>query len=97
MGSDDLSWGIPVDEEMDPGALRTNQRAELLAAIEGLKQLHKLNIEKGSHTKSRRHREVSTYVVVTNSEYVVKGITEWFLTWKVRLYPYLDILFQLTN
>lgn len=61
---------------MDPGAPRTNQRAELLAAIEGLKKLHELNLVRGHHTNSRRHKAGSTYNVVTDSEYVVKGVTE---------------------
>jgi ribonuclease HI len=33
------SWSIPVDDAVDPGAARTNQSAELLAVIEGLKKL----------------------------------------------------------
>jgi len=88
MGGDEYSWSIPVDDTMDP-APRTNQRAELLAAIEGLKKLHKCNVDENPrrHKKSAtRHKEGGyLYIVVTDSEYVVKGITEWFPTWRVRL------------
>jgi hypothetical protein len=70
---------------------------ELLAAIEGLNQLEATNrlqaiyeaMGKGdSHNKpARRHTDDlrSTYIVVADSEYVVKGITEWLPTWRVRL------------
>ena len=73
MGRDDkYFWSIPVDEAIDPNlnARRTSQRAELLAAIEGLKKLH--NVARNN------------YVVVTDSEYVVRGITEWLPSWRVR-------------
>lgn len=46
----------------------TNNRMELQAAIEGLK-------------KTDGHREAA---VVTDSEYVLKGITEWIHGWKRR-------------
>lgn len=72
MGRDDKhSWSIPVDDDIDPGVPRTSQRAELLAAIEGLKKLH--NVARNN------------MVVVSDSEYVVKGITEWFPSWRVGL------------
>ncbi|KAF9525122.1 ribonuclease H-like domain-containing protein [Crepidotus variabilis] len=77
----DLSWSIPVDEEMDPYAARTNQRAELLAAIEGLKKLHEIDLDVRSYIESN---DDSTYILATDSEYVVKGITEWFPRWKRR-------------
>ena len=90
-------WSIAVQEALDPDGPRTNQRAELLAAIEGLKKLQDVNrieaineaLGKGdSHPKSaRRHTDNphSTYIVASDSEYVVKGITEWLPAWRVRL------------
>ena len=90
-------WSIAVQEALDPDGPRTNQRAELLAAIEGLKKLQNVNrieaineaLGKGdSHHKSaRRHTDNphSTYIVASDSEYVVKGITEWLPAWRVRL------------
>ena len=46
----------------------TNNRMELIAAIEGLKAL------------SRR----CDVIITTDSEYVRKGITEWLAKWKVN-------------
>ena len=83
---------VPITEEMDPGQKRTSQRAELLAAIAGLKYMvaaHELNLDddKTEGTK-KKHRdsqlETSTWVIATDSEYVVKGMTEWLPVWKVR-------------
>ena len=98
IGNDEeYCWSIAVEDAVDPDGPRINQRAELLAAIEGLKQLDNVNriqaiykaTGKGdSHYKlARRHTDDqrSTYIVVADSEYVVKGITEWFPTWRVRL------------
>ena len=90
-------WSIAVEDSVDPDGPRTNQRAELLAAIEGLKKLEGVNrilaiyeaMEKGDshHKAARRHTDEprSTYIVAADSEYVVKGITEWLPTWRVRL------------
>jgi len=94
---EEYCWSIAVEDAVDPDGPRTNQRAELLAAIEGLKQLDDVNriqpiyeaMGKGDshHKPARRHTDDpnSTYIVVADSEYVVKGITEWFPTWRVRL------------
>ena len=46
----------------------TNNRMELRAAIEGLKML----------------REPCEVVMVTDSQYVKKGVTEWLEQWKAR-------------
>ena len=91
----DLFWSIAVDDALDT-APRTNQRAELLAAIEGLNKLELVhqycsNLEdKVNHTKSSGRRRAivnedyrDVYIVATDSEYVVKGITEWFPEWRV--------------
>ena len=84
--SEDYCWSIPVDDAVDPDPARTNQRAELLAAIEGLKKLEEERRSSGDHEILAIHREEEhevTYIVVTDSEYLVKGITEWFPTWRV--------------
>ena len=90
-------WSITVEDVVDSDGPRTNQPAEMLAAIEGLKKLEGENhiqaiheaMGKGdSHHKSARHHTdvlSSTYIIMANSEYVVKGITEWLPTWCVRL------------
>ena len=94
---EEYRWSIAVEDAVDPDGPRTNQRAELLAAIEGLKRLEIVNRiqaideamgKRDSHHKlARRHTDDprSPYIVVADSEYVVKGITEWFPTWRVRL------------
>ncbi|KAF8883646.1 ribonuclease H-like domain-containing protein [Gymnopilus junonius] len=90
------SWSIPVDGTVDAAGPRTSQRAELLAALEGLKKLEKLDkLREASGYEDKEHTQLAmlqphkqfdraTYIVVTDSEYVVKGITEWFPTWRRR-------------
>lgn len=83
------SWIIPVGDAVDPGAARTNQRAELLAAIGGLKKLEEAYPFEGHHGTIAAHpkqqQSQDAYIIVTDSEYVVNGITAWFPTWRVRL------------
>lgn len=94
---EEYCWSVAVDDMVDPDAPRTNQRAELLAGIEGLKKLEEryrieeiykaLGDQDDHHRPTRCHKDEprSTYIIVTDSEYVVKGITEWLPTWRVRL------------
>jgi ribonuclease HI len=92
IGDDDF-WSITVDDTLDTG-LRMNQCAEMLAAIKGLKKMEQLyqscsNEEaKVNHRKSAARRcanamqdYCATYIIVTDLEYVVKGITQWFPEW----------------
>jgi len=72
-------WSIPVDDYVDPSGIRTNQRAELLAAIEGVRRLGDFLRSSG---KLFAHEKISM-VVATDSEYVCKGVTEWMPRWKV--------------
>ncbi|THU84755.1 ribonuclease H-like protein [Dendrothele bispora CBS 962.96] len=100
----------PIDDTMDPGMPRTNQRAELLGALEGLDLLLTLwkemleEAQKGKkrvHGEGKKHRSKSRtayyedddededdgsqkWIVATDSEYVVKGITQWYPAWKAR-------------
>ncbi|KAG6914511.1 hypothetical protein DXG01_016843 [Tephrocybe rancida] len=83
-------WSIPVDYGVDGDAPRTNQRAELLAAIEGLRRLldeYRMDPHTYGHgsPQVRAHdcaQSSPTLVVATDSEYVVKGISEWFPNWR---------------
>ncbi|KAI0348464.1 ribonuclease H-like protein [Trametopsis cervina] len=86
-----MSWSVPVDDSVDtnPDARRSSQRAELLAAIEGLKRVEELERagdEPGALVRlPRRHgerRERNLWILATDSEYVAKGMTEWFPTWE---------------
>lgn len=61
-----LSYGERTRELCGGEAATTNNRMELMAAIEGLKALN-------------RRCQVDLY---TDSQYVRKGITEWMAGWK---------------
>ena len=67
-------YSIPVTNDIDPNGRRTNQRAELLAAIQGVK----LGDMNDGECPEKRY-----LVIATDSQYVVNGITSWFPTWKV--------------
>jgi len=77
----DYQWSIPVDERIDSTPIRTNQRAELLAAIEGVRRLGDFLESKVEENPPLNPRSVM--VVATDSEYVCKGVTEWMPKWKV--------------
>lgn len=53
-----------------PGALQTNQRAEMFAAIRALEVL--------------RAEPAAPVQLITDSKYVIKGVTEWIAGWKRR-------------
>ncbi|KAK7048798.1 ribonuclease H-like protein [Favolaschia claudopus] len=82
--NDQLS--LPVDDKMDPGAPRTNQRAELLAAIHGLEMVveKKLQYHAGIRAHLPSAEKEKVYVVAADSDYVVQGITDWVFQWKVN-------------
>jgi ribonuclease HI len=67
-------WGVLLrtqghEKELYGGeAETTNNRMELMAAISGLEAL----------------KRPCTVVITTDSQYVMKGITEWMATWKRR-------------
>ena len=92
----ELQLSIPIDTDWDPNQKRTSQRAELLAALAGLRYLaalEKCQEDEGSG-KSKRTKEAkskksssqgpgSSWIIATDSEYVAKGMTEWLPQWKV--------------
>jgi ribonuclease HI len=48
----EYQWSIPVDESVDSASVRTNQRAELLAAIIGLQRLSNIFcLQNGDHIR----------------------------------------------
>lgn len=91
-GEEKLSQqAIPITSSLDPGQKRTSQRAELLAALAALQYMaeaDRLNEEKTKrkNTSHRSRDSEKAWVVATDSEYVVKGMTEWLQNWKVNLY-----------
>jgi ribonuclease HI len=58
---------------VDNFPLRSNQRAELCAARLGVELL----------ARTRVKGKAEAWIIATDSEYVVKGMTEWLPKWKV--------------
>lgn len=86
---------IPATDSLDPGGdgKRSNQRTELLAAIEGLRRdtmSHDAPPPEQYHDKNGGLD--SFWIIATDSEYVYKGITEWVYIWEVRLSSHLCLL-----
>ncbi|KAK1226956.1 hypothetical protein PQX77_010024 [Marasmius sp. AFHP31] len=82
--SSDLNWDTAAAE-------RTSQRAELLAALEGINRAssltascYKAKLSSLQHRGPRDPADTDTrcWIITTDSEYVVKGITEWLSKWK---------------
>lgn len=91
MGTDSCDQrSIPIDDSVDPGGARTSQRAELLAAIEALslwtaRWADPDDAEHQLHDPRGKDGDWGVNVIIaTDSEYVAKGISEWYPNWKVR-------------
>lgn len=87
--NDEQMWSIPVDNSVDPHGYRTSQRAEILAAIEGVVRICEGDDPLRDHfllNERRRHpnlqKDPQARVIAADSEYVVKGITEWYPKWE---------------
>ncbi|KAF2087069.1 ribonuclease H-like protein [Saccharata proteae CBS 121410] len=66
---------MPITDTFDDFPIRSNQRAELCAAKAGLEFLAEVY-------DIKPEKEAEIWIIATDSEYVVKGMTEWLLTWK---------------
>jgi len=75
-------WSIPVDDDLDPNGRRSSQRAELLGALEGLRLISEEDGCELGKIEERHGLNPTCWVIVTDSEYVVKGMTEWLPIWK---------------
>lgn len=94
-----LRWSAPVDDLRDTFPNRSSQRAELLAAIEGVMRVTDVMEDwesQGSDARRHAHGHVHggtepkrEWVITTDSEYVVKGMTEWFPQWRASI-PFLQ-------
>lgn len=80
---------IPITETSDSGQRRTSQRAELWAATYGLAFVKKA-ARRSERLKTKEERATNPdgqsedlIIIATDSEYVVKGMTQWLPTWKV--------------
>lgn len=87
----ELQKSISVDDTVDHGAKRSSQRAELLAAVLGLRALRSLKEAGETHPRSKRRDPdvdiTGNWIIATDSKYVVDGMTDWLPNkWKVRLY-----------
>ncbi|KAK0195055.1 ribonuclease H-like domain-containing protein [Armillaria mellea] len=93
----DYRWSISIDDSIDCGKSRTSQRAELLAAIYGLKKINEVEMDRAESIRKhgsatyKSHFNVNIwgmreyfpdYVVVTDSRYVADGMTKWLPEWK---------------
>lgn len=80
----DLQWSIPIDDSIDPYGKRTNQRAEVLAAIEGIKRMVAHRQEQDDHMDvDEETHQKKAWIIASDSEYLVSSMVEWFPGWKV--------------
>lgn len=73
--SKDSQLSVPIKDDEDGYSVRSNQRAELLAAKLGLEFFAESEDPFG---------DSKVWIIATDSEYVAKGMTEWLPMWKVR-------------
>lgn len=82
-GTDEQSQiSIPITDEEDDFPRRTSQRTELLAALTGLQYVCE-PVCSLVHGRGDPNRSL---IIASDSEYVVKGMTEWLPRWKVSIY-----------
>jgi len=78
-------FSIPMTESIDEVQPHTSQRAELWAAILGLELFTVSGA--GSYDikkmQTRTKEDQPEWIVVSDSQYVVRGMTEWLPTWEV--------------
>lgn len=67
-----LSYSLPIEDDHV-----TSQRAELIGAYQGIVKGMKYFREGKPHPKAVAHEKRTELVIVTDSEYVVAGMTEW--------------------
>ncbi|KAK4704913.1 hypothetical protein P7C70_g1298, partial [Phenoliferia sp. Uapishka_3] len=72
------SFGLRTNRE---GVVPTSQRAELIAALTGLEMIDSIKESSCVEFPKEKH-DRREYVLVTSSDYVHKGITEWYPVWK---------------
>lgn len=69
---------IPITDEEDPFPVRSNQRAELIAAKEELKFMGLLAELNEDSAVDRSREDAPVWTDATDPEYVVRGMTEWY-------------------
>jgi ribonuclease HI len=83
--NDGAQLSMPITDSTDNFALRSNQRAELLAAKLGLEFIAEADSINTKEPSDKPRDESKAWIIATDSEYVVWGMTEWLPTW--RVYP----------
>ncbi|KAH5365292.1 hypothetical protein HBI68_181080 [Parastagonospora nodorum] len=82
-GNNDVSQlSIPITDDEDHFPLRSNQRAELYAARLGLAFLAEAAHINTQEASGKPKNKLADWIIATDSEYVVKGMTEWLPKWK---------------
>jgi ribonuclease HI len=81
--SDGSQMSLPMTDTEDSFPLRSNQRAELYAAKVGLEFLAESARVNTEEPVGKSKDEPAYWIIATDSEYVVKGMTEWLPRWKV--------------
>ncbi|KAK7515299.1 ribonuclease H-like domain-containing protein [Phyllosticta citriasiana] len=78
--AEDQSYSLPLHDE----AHVTSQRAELIAAYEGIARGMKHFRERKTHPMPVAQEKRTELVIATDSEYVVAGMTQWLPKWKAK-------------
>ncbi|KAH7927048.1 hypothetical protein BV22DRAFT_1061820 [Leucogyrophana mollusca] len=82
-------WSIPIDDNVDPFEQRNNTRAEILAVLTGIQKLGE-DTRASAASEQAYHRcpcvngndSPLRWVIATDSDFVMKGMTEWMPAWK---------------
>ena len=77
--NDHSQLSMSISDSVDNFPVRSNQRAELFASrlgLEFLAEAERVNTKEPTG-------ESKAWIIAADSEYVVKGMTEWLPTWKV--------------
>jgi len=71
-------WAIPVDDTIDPNphAVRSSQRAELLAAIRALCLIED-KFADDDHDSQHNPSGTREWIIATDSNYLVNAMTDW--------------------
>ncbi len=77
MNAMNLGQGSRLDETMNAMSLGQG------SYLDGI--MNAMNLGQGSHLDAEAASDEYYWVITSDSEYVVKGITEWLPNWKVSL------------
>ncbi|KAK0240676.1 ribonuclease H-like domain-containing protein [Armillaria nabsnona] len=91
------TWSIPVDDTLDPGTKKTSQRAELLAALQGLEKLRMQHFETdGEKYRNKKRHELRTFKThdtrgdsgsVTRPQWIIASDSEYVVLGMTKWLP----------